>query len=38
MSFLTGSAFFVCLISIQERAKINFKNKPAKTFSIQKVN
>ena len=37
MSSLTGSAF-LCLISIQERAKINFKNKPAKTFSIQKVN
>ena len=24
----------LCLISIQERAKINFKNKQAKTFSI----
>ena len=34
MSPIIGSAFFFRLLPTQERAKVNFKNKQAKKFSI----
>ena len=36
--FLHWQGLILCMISLQKRAKTNFKNKQAKTFSIQKVN